>query len=794
MNKYQSYAQAEDPQPEEADENCFGVNQRLAPDQLPAGLCPRGENIRMRNGRPLTRLGTTRPGWLNVTRAAVDAVVKGVGKFYGVGTFKDPNGTEWVLTAADGGVYRHKPHNGRQPVQLPSSVKILSDCSFCQAFNVVYLFRGKYLQPLLMTDLEEGFKDLVPRWDSATTYLGDNIITGQIAQEVAYGPFQGVSSLTSSGTTATCVTAAEHGYVTGADVVITGATPAAYNGRWNITVVDVNTFTFTFPGGTSPATGTIKVSNMSNYWKALGTVTALAAGEMTKSGTTVTVTHAAHGYTTGQYVLVAGADQPEYNGIHQITVTGVNTFTYPFAGSTVTPATGNITVRDTTVEPGQSPDTSGSSWQQIYNVLPNADDGIFVNNRLLVATSYTPGETDYDSTSTYTKKDFVVALDIGDPVHFDFVNEFRINQGGDDEIVQLVKTPSGAINAQGFATDAVIVLKGKSWGALTGVMGDLSQVALDMHMDGYGSCALRGGVVAGRNLLFPVSSRGICGLVQFQDGLARSVDIPFSNDVAEWVNRIQWTFGGKIRLAYWDDKLYAAVPLDNGALQIGSATFQNATFAGGSGGLVAEVQVEPGATYRYVLGNSTGLWTSYAVPPIGSGDGGPVPEVKSIPLGVTPDGTQIGPGRFVATQPTYYIFYPAEVATTFDVQKLAVGVNNAVLVYDFRTARVPTPADSPYIFQTGQWCSLDLGQSLCVKEWVKANYNGRERLFFIGEDGWANMVEESDAGDQLQDDDSLDGLRFEEVQLDWTSRGYRFGANGQKKYKWLELVMGIWNA
>src|SRR5262252_140692 len=320
MNKYQSYAQAEDPQPEEADENCFGVNQRLAPDQLPAGLCPRGENIRMRNGRPLTRLGTTRPGWLNVTRASVDAVVKGVGKFYGVGTFKDPNGAEWVLTAADGGVYRHKPHNGRQPVQLPSSVKILSDCSFCQAFNVVYLFRGKYLQPLLMTDLEEGFKDLVPRWDSSATYHGDNPYTGAVAQEVAYGPFQDVAKvqpanviwqLTSAGTTATCVTAAEHGYVTGADVVITGATPAAYNGRFNITVVDANTFTFQFPGGTSPATGAaIKVSNMSNYWKAMGDSTTLLAGELSRTGSTVTVSHTAHGFVLNQYIEVSGATDP----------------------------------------------------------------------------------------------------------------------------------------------------------------------------------------------------------------------------------------------------------------------------------------------------------------------------------------------------------------------------------------------------------------------------------------------------------------------------------------------------
>ena len=36
-----------------------------------------------------------------------------------------------------------------------------------------------------------------------------------------------------------------------------GATPAAYNGTYTITVVDANSFTYVFAGGTSPATGTI---------------------------------------------------------------------------------------------------------------------------------------------------------------------------------------------------------------------------------------------------------------------------------------------------------------------------------------------------------------------------------------------------------------------------------------------------------------------------------------------------------------------------------------------------------
>lgn len=62
---------------------------------------------------------------------------------------------------------------------------------------------------------------------------------------------------------------------------------------------------------------------------------------ITRSATTATVTHTAHGLSTNDYVVIRGANQPEYNGPQQITVTGANTYTYTVAGSPATPATGN---------------------------------------------------------------------------------------------------------------------------------------------------------------------------------------------------------------------------------------------------------------------------------------------------------------------------------------------------------------------------------------------------------------------------------------------------------------------
>jgi len=70
----------------------------------------------------------------------------------------------------------------------------------------------------------------------------------------------------------------------------------------------------------------------------------VSISSLTRVSSTATATTAsAHGYTTGDFVTVAGAVESAYNGEFQITVTGASAFTYPVAGSPTTPATGTIT-------------------------------------------------------------------------------------------------------------------------------------------------------------------------------------------------------------------------------------------------------------------------------------------------------------------------------------------------------------------------------------------------------------------------------------------------------------------
>lgn len=63
---------------------------------------------------------------------------------------------------------------------------------------------------------------------------------------------------------------------------------------------------------------------------------------ITRSGSTATVTHTAHGLSNGDEVIIEDADQEAYNGIYTISNVTTNTYDYTVSGTPTTPATGSI--------------------------------------------------------------------------------------------------------------------------------------------------------------------------------------------------------------------------------------------------------------------------------------------------------------------------------------------------------------------------------------------------------------------------------------------------------------------
>ncbi|QND15106.1 hypothetical protein HB775_15325 [Rhizobium leguminosarum bv. trifolii] len=96
----------------------------------------------------------------------------------------------------------------------------------------------------------------------------------------------------------------------------------------------------------------------------LGRTVSTRTVTLTSVGTVVTATIASgiNGLTSGQTVSISGAAQTEYNGNVVITVTGPNSFTYNFAGSATSPATGTITANDLYLRAAYQSFSANNTW------------------------------------------------------------------------------------------------------------------------------------------------------------------------------------------------------------------------------------------------------------------------------------------------------------------------------------------------------------------------------------------------------------------------------------------------
>lgn len=105
--------------------------------------------------------------------------------------------------------------------------------------------------------------------------------------------------------------------------------------------------------------------------------TAESVTSITSSSTTCTVTQTDHGWTTNDYVTIAGAEQTAYNGKFQITYLTDDTYQYTADSEpSATPATGTITATKDNIE----------IWGYEDPTLPTADtSGIVVPDKYINA-------------------------------------------------------------------------------------------------------------------------------------------------------------------------------------------------------------------------------------------------------------------------------------------------------------------------------------------------------------------------------------------------------------------------
>jgi len=113
-----------------------------------------------------------------------------------------------------------------------------------------------------------------------------------------------------------------------------GDTPSVRTAGATVTVVNARTVRVT---AKDASTGSVIQTARVGLWATTG-----ASVTITRSGSTATVAHTAHGYQTGQKVVIFGANQGEYNGIKTITYLSADSYTFTVSGTPDTPATGTI--------------------------------------------------------------------------------------------------------------------------------------------------------------------------------------------------------------------------------------------------------------------------------------------------------------------------------------------------------------------------------------------------------------------------------------------------------------------
>lgn len=285
--------------------------------------------------------------------------------------------------------------------------------------------------------------------------------------------------------------------------------------------------------------------------------------------------------------------------------------------------------------------------------------------------------------TTSTEKDLVDVSDYLNSTRTAGVrSQARINQGSSDALLRVFQF--GKVNT-------AVCFKTASVYALNNVVFALSDMTLSPVSQTLGLCSPRAVVNVGKEesdlsdeVWFLAKNVGVCRITYDQDGRLGVTQVPISDEIHKTIARINWSVAvTKATAEVWDNKVYFAVPLDDARVRSPQLNSGSSLF------------VIPGAYYYFIPASASDTLTNGT-------------EVLTSEGEFTPQKTQVtlsGGGA---------------------IYRVWKNVNTAVLVFDLLK---------------GKWCGPDTGRALLVKEWLRLPFDGEDRLFFIGEDGFINLME-----------------------------------------------------
>ena len=442
----------------------------------------------------------------------------GANEVFGSGVFSDPNSDsadDIIFTATNNvcDILRLRDR-AKFKVRYPGSNTISGRCDLLQAFNKVYIFRGKQ-----------------------TTLESTPIITSKA-----------ITSATRSGNTIT-VNCTDHGRSVNDFVTLIGLGNFTTdpNGVYKVaTAPTVNQFTVT-----STASGTETFNASGAVAEYFNDFTLVPSGAYTipsyiidtaveATDGQVTVTESNHGLALGEDLEIIKASSPidlfAKQSVKVSEVPSVSIFSF------------NLDVENISL--GQNVNLVLSKPRAIsYFIHQPATPFAVLNQRRLWMPYFNTSDS---SPVKRPNQDEIVASDILDGDTFDVLGgSFKITGGSSDFIVGL----------EPFTENKLLCFCRRSIHQLDGVSGSLADVQVNVVTPDLG-CSARRSIVQIANKIFFLSDQGVYGLEFLDQYNLRGLEVALSEAITPIMKRINQDYVDKAVGAYFDNRYWLAIPID----------------------------------------------------------------------------------------------------------------------------------------------------------------------------------------------------------------------------------------
>ena len=447
--------------------------------------------------------------------------------------FSDPNeitDEEYILLASNAKVVAFNTSTLESfDMPLKTGETIPVDSTILQVFNKVIIFRGgqislennKFFSPVTIS--------LATRGDIGGTGDADTVVR--------------------------ITTFANHGLNTGDSVDISGLSGTANpNGQHVVTKISDKVFTYSITTSEAAETYTLSDAKVSPTFLLVANGAYSQPRQLTTTRVDIT-----DGEATATFANLAAMNGISVGDTLVIeTVGSPSTFT---VGTEVVVATRNDTTFQITffVQLADASNVTGVIFQQHISAglgfthSPAPNFGTYHNKRLVVPYNFEVTGSSGSATITDRNiKDEVLISDILDSDTFDQIfAQFRFNAGSADFVVGF----------QSFANDQLIIFNRNSIHTVFNTV-NLASATVKQVTDEVGCLARRSIEQIGAEVLF-LSDNGVYGISFVDEYNLRGTALPLSEPINKTIQRINKAHADKAVSAYFDNRYYLAVPLDD---------------------------------------------------------------------------------------------------------------------------------------------------------------------------------------------------------------------------------------